>query len=69
MPTRAVDPYKKKWTLDRADKRYNEKKIAIKREMWGRRKMNRGLWRGILQETDDLEGVDIAGRIIFRWVL
>jgi hypothetical protein len=44
-------------------------KLAVKREMWGSRKMNRGLWRGILQERDHLEGVGIDGRIIFKWVL
>jgi hypothetical protein len=44
-------------------------KLATKREMWGSRKINRGLMRGILQEKDHSEGVDIDGRIIFKWVL
>jgi hypothetical protein len=42
-------------------------KLAIQREMWGSGKMNRGLWRGILQERDHLEDVDIDGRVIFKW--
>ena len=40
--------------------------------MWGSRKVSRGLWRGILQEIDHLEGVGIAGRIsksvLQKWI-
>jgi hypothetical protein len=55
--------------LDKADKRKNKMELAIQREMWGSRKINRGLWRGILQETDHLEGVGTYRRIILKWVL
>jgi len=61
--------HKKNWTLDKAEKRKNEMERAIQREMWGSGKMNRGLWRGILQETDHLEGVGTDRRIRLKWVL
>jgi hypothetical protein len=55
--------------LNRADKKKNEMKLATQREMWGSRKMNRGVWRGILQERNHLQGVGIDGRIILKQAL